>query len=696
MYNYLKEEIPKTMKNIQVRSFLLLCSGLILGACSSEAEFNKEETKESHEIILENITAEINDDALRAMDFTMGVNESGKVVPLHQFTDGATVEVNTGLSNGTAYGSATLNWKYHKGTATSKPRLVLTKGVIKLTNESNWTAGAQGWYLTGILGGTRISNSNRVTITPTTILKGVNNTSPSGSAFTLEVPYGFAWTAVTVKRSNGSAVIGDANVTFKPLGSVIGYQLGNNIGSGSTLTPTGFWVFSDGFSHAGSFDIQNPTPNKLPTFTESEGCEASMLYSFDPTTPAGTISHGATSQYRYYAWVMPRTGVTNANTRIVIKGMATGVASTAGALWKTSYNGVTVPKQHTSYTLQAKASTRVLLPIEAATEYNLAGGGELAYNSTQTPYSGPLRFANRDASGGTVADPQASNGSAYYMGYLTIPPEEGVTNTTHNPKGLNLTTASLIDLDGSTITLGSKYFIPEEEDAVGLYPDVRTSTSTSRMYFTGIYTSQNLKMTEESYRLGGRDLPIRLTSASSYTLPIVQGDNIEVYALRYMKPKQSVSTIRRFGSYVASKSGRAYYCYPLVTDNTMVCAYRYTRVGTHSYNTTGSRLRIEAMYLGEAGYNALANKTADEIAASWTTLAQKYPVITREIPAAGFTYTHNGLEHVIGQGRGARIGLSSYAGNGRFELMSSDDEWIAVGQVLYEERAPVRLFRRQP
>lgn len=700
-------------------SFLAILSllGILLSSCNKEGKFASEDSlpRVAYEVTLKGLTAEISDDTFRAANFVMGANSTGGMVPLYKLEDGATVIVNTGLSHreGKAFGAAALKWKYKKGTAESKPKLVLEKGTITITSEDDWVIGSKDWFLTGIWGGTL--NQESVVITPTTELIGVNNANPSGNEFALEVPYGFPWTPVEVVQTGGGITVGEAkDFVFRPLGTVIGYQLGNNLGVGTTLAPTGFMVFSDGFAPSGFFTLKATSTRHIvsggyPRWLEGWDCSA-MDYTFSPKTPVGVLAHGQQSKFRYYAWVMPRAQVTRANTYVVIKGSATGTNSW-GNLWKSNYVGVNMPKMHTAYTLKANAASRVLLPLEAVTEYNLAGGEDLAFPELggNDASKGALRFANRASNGSPVATPHYNDASGYYNAHIVSGNADGSLQTEEtslaNPNNKSLKTERLIDIDGSTIILGSKYFVPTDDHYFAVFPGFHEFRQATDVKIGMLGNSDNSDRIVESFRLGDDDIPIRLTAACSYSNPIVTGGKAEVYALRFMKPPIGTETGSRWKITPATGAQETYLCYPLVVDNNGVCAFRYTYtrdLNAPDNGTLTAYVKVEMIYLGEAGYNELTDKTAAEIKAKWVALSGKYPFFSRTFPAAGYapiydpsTTTPWAPTAIQEKGLKAMYWTSSiHVNNLAYCLMgSSDNLTVAHAKNAYVSM-PVRLFRR--
>lgn len=296
----------------------LLSALVLLSACHQSEDAYDQPADAARMVELPRLIATLDQPSLKAMGFKMGPNAAGDVVPLTHFVDGQVYAVHTALSNGTYSGSATLNWTYHSSWTDVRDNtvyhdvLVINPGariLLSTAGEAAFAPGSSGWYIAGIIGGSL--NNGRVVATPQRELRGVSRTAPTGDAFDLEVPFGFPWTEILIEGSGVSR-----SLVFKPLGAVIGYEF--QFQQVPPVTPKGFIVYSDGFGDAGSFDLTTLDPNKLPSWTKTDDvCYNGMSYTLSSQTPAGSLLNGMIAPYRYYAWVMPHSGVTRAKTYVL-------------------------------------------------------------------------------------------------------------------------------------------------------------------------------------------------------------------------------------------------------------------------------------------------------------------------------------------------------------------------------------------
>lgn len=88
--------------------------------------------------------------------------------------------------------------------------------------------------------------------------------------------------------------------------------------------------------------------------------------------------------------------------------------------------------------------------------------------------------------------------------------------------------------------------------------------------------------------------------------------------------------------------------FPLATDNNMVCAYRYTRVGSFANHDFTSLLKVDCVYLGSAFTGNISTINNDSWWDSHTSEA-----VVRIFPAAGYisfpTFISSGLLEARGE-----------------------------------------------
>lgn len=667
------------MKQVLVGGFILAC---LLAGCKHDREALAEKSSEKKVVTVElrDISIEVDVSSLSAIGFTMGeIKKTGggtsigpKVTGFGDkarvTVDGKTlVKVITALSNGSSWGARELEWEYTPasggGGGSSQPAMLrLKEGTISVANEGEFYHGSPDWYLCGIIGGTYNPSAGEVTITPTRELKGVSDSNPVGGQFDLEVPMGFPWMKVIVQNNPGTPhpfasnhykqVKGKRNdasaVVFKPLGAVIGYQLGNSLAN-SSFTPTGFSVHTDAFNHTGSFNLKTPTSGAYPSWKAVVDCDTDMRYTLSSSTPAGTLSAGQTSAYRYYAWVMPTEGTTTANTRIVLDGTATGSGAPINPfnIWKTSYtpNGTGRPSQHKTYTLRAmvNAVQPFRTSLESVTEFNLAGGRDITPATFIYPkpssasnligLDGSLRFANRKPDGTvlTGTNPSnlatykyANNLSGYYSWYVAL----GAIHPTYNPDGHKLLEKNMIDSDGQIRKVGERYYIPSNEEWWGIFPSGKSQTSWS------LTSSDNQNLVKDYARLGNPSLGCRyyrVYGSCSYSRAVRQGYSHVIYALRFAKAPDGATPIQERWYTLETETSGINTTYEPLTDNSIAMGYKYTYVN-YALPNNQPHIKVESIFLGEAGYQALPTKDASGVQAVWNS----YPVTTRIFPLTGF------------------------------------------------------------
>lgn len=358
-----------------------------------------------------NLEARVENDALRGVDFEIGLNTLNQLVPTPKFTEGQLVPVHTIIKgNNGAFGVKTINWKYNA----TRGRLVLETrdagNEISIANFNNDT----DWYVSGVIGGTLDGTKVKIDH-PTRVLKGVTvaNGSDLGN---IEVPYAFGWTKLKLHTLEGSSFkVGDATpVVFKPRGAFIGYKLGNKQAKGYTFTPTGFTVYSDAFSDKGLFELNTaPVAGSLPSWTEASP-EGAMNYSFEAPVSSPYVSDdNAVSEQTYYAWVMPTSAaesgtVATAQNRILLKGTSSNPDTDYTKIYLTDYavGAATGGKviHGRVHRMTARATQRLGLPIEYVVDRNLDKDGtgfvgdDLVHDNTVMGYftyaDAVARFSN--------------------------------------------------------------------------------------------------------------------------------------------------------------------------------------------------------------------------------------------------------------------------------------------------------------
>lgn len=685
--------------------FFIFFACVAFTSCSNEdrIEPNRSEQVSGDNITL-NLSAEIGFEdepaELKALNFKLE-QVDGKNIPRPQFSDNQEVEVVTVIKNSDddTYAKK-MTWKYVAATRS----LVLLRGYegnnIIIPNFNN--DGDVKWYIAGLIAPEATLSGTEVKFAGKSVLQAMTATNVAN----LNVPYWTGWIELFVESfapntrdGNGSysnAKVQTTGHKFKPLGSLIAYKLGNKQTAGVyTFTPTGFIVSSNAFSDKGTFDFSTTsTTDANPKLMETKGA---MTYTFASSHDApGTIAHNGNADKTYYAWVMPyTTQPTTVRTRVLLKGTSSrSETPTYKDYTKTYYTDYTTvgkasggkPVNGKVYTLRANATRRLALPIEYASEYNLAGGNGWTYtlsNISPQPdgVQGPLRFSNRTSANTVNSTPHDNDQSGYYNWYRLTGEYHGTSN---NPlKNLQASDVRLIDTDGIERNLVDNYFVPELDHWWGVFP--RKTTNWSDLNHPQV----------ENFQLG-YDEQLYFVAQSEY-LPGTSSNNDSQDAFIYAI---------RFAAYSGAEESESFHgsgarTYQPLLDNSLRCAYRYTRVGglsawAHSNNQNlTSQMKIDVVYLGE---EATPTSLSDIKESSWWS-SRSSQIISRTFPVPGSVenssanpagslsfrgfFTSYWSESAESQSSGLQVYLHCWDMYGRHGATKS------VG-------FPVRLFRRNP
>lgn len=615
----------------------------LLASCKQDRNEPKPIEQGRSEAMTLSLNAEVSvdDSEIRATDYKLGKNTNGKTVPMPQFRDGQLIDVHTILKSSNNVSVAkTLKWRYDE----LSKKLILSSADghnIEVANFNN--DNGVKWYISGLIGGTLNTDTKTVAFEGTRELTGVEG-SEGDFVGSLEVPYAFGWTELNIDTSSArdveeshkvAQVSAGANLKFTPMGSLIAYKLGNQQTGAYTFKPSGFSVSTNAFGDQGTFDLDTNLPGNnaqsvLPTWVEASD-SVTISYSFANNQAPGAIANKQTASKTYYAWVMPHTTQPNAvSTHVMMTGETNRISSKPLEIWATDYKvKLSKLEQGKVYALRANVTTgRPLLPIDYVTDYNLAGGEEWTYTTTNinpqpAGVLGSLRFAtshNNDQSG-------------YYNWYHVV----GRNESTHNPNGLRL-------LDAVDAKWGKdKYVVPVADQWWGVHP--------SRFFYRFNTDTVTLNV-DEVMAFGSDDNLLRQSYKSDYS----QGfsDNMAtsdavVYAIRF-KERQVADPVRFSADYdPIAKAGKVY-TYPSSPDSFFKCAYRYTRVEGHdawllsrpsvihpnpslvNANLT-SHFVIDVVYLGEEAVPTTLNQISNP--QWWDDKKAKGLVISKTLPTAG-------------------------------------------------------------
>lgn len=327
--------------------------------------------------------------------------------------------------------------------------------------------------------------------------------------------------------------------------------------------------------------------------------------------------------------------------------------------------------------MTAKARHRVSLPVEYVTNRNLAGGNDLTYipqNIAPAPIgtTGSLRFAESDA----------NDGSGYYNYYKLVGREESI----YNSDAINLQVA--VD---ETFGAG-KYFIPTQEQWWGIFPYFHVYFAASKSNFL------------ERMSVGLDESLIRQTYLSDYSETYTsnnEASNAVIYAIRFKARTNNCSPQNPAWDYDVATGSRKAYTYPSSLDNSMKCAYRFTRVGGNGHwrqfdnqNLT-NQFRIDVVYLGEEETPTILSAISNE--EWWHSKLSENKVFSLVFPATGRIEVSPGGNFML-NGRGNSLLLASVNQNSVQSFWNVAADWTNIaanGGANIIFGIPVRLFSRR-
>ncbi len=231
------------------------------------------------------------------------------------------------------------------------------------------------------------------------------------------------------------------------------------------------------------------------------------------------------------------------------------------------------------------------LPLEYVAEYNLAGG--FLYG-TKPDYSNPSLVTFPQT------DPQlrwAINHTNYQSGYYNWYICKGIYDAAYNPSTKKLFSDAFF-----TTGEGKGYHLPSITEWNGVF------SYNGQVKFN---TTAFIQPINEAVEFGG----IKKTYLNHYKC---LGAKV-CYCLRFGQ-----GTGNPTGNYSVTE-------FPKATDNSMLCAYRYTLVGSFTNNSNNSHLKVECVYLGNSFTGDIDTISND----SWWN-ARTYETVTRIFPVAGY------------------------------------------------------------
>ncbi|MGI6883315.1 BACON domain-containing protein, partial [Bacteroides sp. KG156] len=272
------------------------------------------------------------------------------------------------------------------------------------------------------------------------------------------------------------------------------------------------------------------------------------------------------------------------------------------------------------------------LPLEYVAEFDLAGGAQ--YGTKPSDASPTSAQTDADLRWATSHD---NDQSGYYNWYVCT----GTYDATYNPSTKNLFSDGFFTPGHP----GHGYHLPSRQEFMGVF-----SYSGQVNYGNSV----NYSNINEACEFGS----VKRTFGADYT----STGNGTCYALRF---KQATG---------APIGGSSLGDFPLATDNSMLCAYRYRRVGSLSYNGNNTdRLEVDCVYLGEASASMPITTISDD---SWWSAQAVIPgnVVTRVFPATG----HILYAHVSGSGS------LNYRGVNSFFWLNSDASSFLTWHVYFD------------
>ena len=336
-------------------------------------------------------------------------------------------------------------------------------------------------------------------------------------------------------------------------------------------------------------EVKVPGNKRLSVDTRSIRMSGASAISTGKTLTVTTENTGGWTITDVPSWltVSPTSSITDNTSSVTVKSNGSGTGGINSGSFKLKAGN-------------AEMAIRVILgkvPLEYVAEYNLAGGSQYgsSFSSsnpagavpTPAQTDGPLRWAsNHD-----------NNQSGYYNWYVC----KGETQRTYNPSGLKL----FNDVFFTAGHPGHGYHLPSRWELTGVF-----SYSYRVQYGGSINQPAN-----EACEFGG----IKKTYLNTYN----SSGNGVCYAIRFKKASGGPDD----GSSLSE--------FPKAEDNSMCCAYRYTRVGSFAYdNNLTSQLKVDCVYLGEAGASTAIDDIKED---SWWT-SHSAEIVTRIFPAAGYIY----------------------------------------------------------
>ncbi len=266
--------------------------------------------------------------------------------------------------------SQTINWKRTAGTLT----LSLESFPITPPSGINFSsAGGRVWYMCGFIGGELDAVNKRIKVSQTALHNGLAPLEQIAVSPAI-IPYAFSWTKLSFYTRAGDEIVTPAagRCSFIPQGTIIRLKLGNKLAATHGINTKAISIQTNAWGDEGYFDFSTgaAVEGSLPqwSFVDSKTIRSTKYTLANSHSLAGgTLVDEAQT---YLIWVMP-TNVAQPDTKVIFGGEfqdPTIVSPTPYFL--TDYvpkSGVQV-KPHRLYTLTARATTRVITPLEYISE----------------------------------------------------------------------------------------------------------------------------------------------------------------------------------------------------------------------------------------------------------------------------------------------------------------------------------------
>lgn len=197
-----------------------------------------------------------------------------------------------------------------------------------------------------------------------------------------------------------------------------------------------------------------------------------------------------------------------------------------------------------------------------------------------------------------------------------------------------------------------KYVIPSQEQWWGVFPYNREIIWNNVVQY--YYPSPQSLNQDEFMAFGPEDALIRQSYSSDYSRVFTTGtghndvgDGV-IYAIRFKERENKSPMTSRWNSFTPPRyPNDPLYTYPSASDNSLKCAYRFTRVKgmNHWFSPTGypgnpdTRYVIDVVYLGEE-----VNPTTIDVISNekwWNDKKAEDLVITKIFPACGSLWPSN-------------------------------------------------------